>query len=223
MTPMPSQIPEETKMQELVAGLCAKLAALGNGERYMLGIAGYPGAGKSTVSEALVRGVNEKVFGNPAMVVPMDGYHFSNAKLADMKLLELKGIPDTFDAYGFVDLLRRLRNTTDENVYCPLFERGIEASIENAIVIEPKHKLCIVEGNYLLLRKKPWDECKDYLDEVWFLDVAIDTILPRLIARHLQGGRTPDGARSKVDSTDLPNARLIEQTRPYADKLIRVD
>jgi pantothenate kinase len=218
-----SGIPEQTIMPELVAGLCTKLAALGRGQRYMLGVTGYPGAGKSTVADALVRGVNEQVLGSPAMVVPMDGYHFPNAKLQDMKLLELKGIPDTFDADGFVDLLRRLRHNTGENVYCPLFERGVEASIENAIVIEPRHKLCIVEGNYLLLRKKPWDECKIYLDQVWFLDVTFDTILPRLLARHLQGGRTPEGARDKVDSTDLPNARLIEQTRAYADKLIRVD
>ena len=157
------------------------------------------------------------------MVVPMDGYHFSNEKLHEMKLSELKGVPDTFDAHGFLSLLQRLRNDTDKNVYCPLFDRSIEASIQDAIVIEPKHKLCVVEGNYLLLKKEPWSECRQYFDEVWFLDVTFDTILPRLLERHIKGGRTPEGAQAKVDSTDMPNARLVEQTKIYADKLVKVE
>src|SRR5277367_828699 len=107
-----SEIPEHAIRQELIGGLCAKLAGLGSGQRYILGVTGYPGAGKSTVAEALVHGVNEQVSGTPAISVPMDGYHLPNAKLKEMKLLELKGIPDSFDASGFVDLLRRLRNTT---------------------------------------------------------------------------------------------------------------
>jgi pantothenate kinase len=222
MTTIPSQIPEETTVQELVAFLCKKVSELPPGQRYMLGITGYPGAGKSTVSEWLVKGVNEQLANNPAMVVPMDGYHFPNEKLKEMQLLELKGIPDTFDAYGFVELLKRLRNTADKNVYCPLFDRSIEASIADAIVIEPRHKLCVIEGNYLLLKKKPWDECRSYFDEVWFIDVTYDTIMPRLLDRHIQGGRSPEGAKAKVESTDLPNAKLIEQTRSFADKLIKV-
>jgi len=219
---MPSKNPEEATVQDLVAFLCGKLISLQPGQRYMLGVIGYPGAGKSTVSEWLVKGVNEQLANSPALVVPMDGYHFPNEKLKEMELLELKGIPDTFDAYGFIELLRNLRSTTERNVYCPLFDRSIEASIEDAIVIEPKHKLCIVEGNYLLLKKKPWDECRSYFDQVWFIDATFDTIMPRLLDRHMQGGRTPEGAKAKVETTDLPNARLIEQTRPYADKLIKV-
>jgi pantothenate kinase len=222
MTTKPSKNSEEANLQDLVAFLCGIVAGLSQGQRYMLGVTGCPGAGKSTVSEWLVNGVNEKLPHSPAMVVPMDGFHFSNEQLKEMKLLEFKGIPDSFDATGFVDLLRRLRTITNKNVYCPLFDRSIEASIEDAIVIEPKSKLCIVEGNYLLVQKKPWDECRSYFDQVWFIDVTFDTIMPRLLTRHIQGGRTQEGAKAKIDGTDLPNANLIEQTKPYADRLIRL-
>ncbi len=218
-----SQVPEETSVQSLIDDICAKVANLQNGQRYILGITGYPGAGKSTVSGSLVNGVNANIKGDPAMVVPMDGYHFSNEKLHELKLADLKGIPETFDAHGFISLLERLRNDTTKNVYCPLFDRSIEASIQDAIVIEPKHKLCVVEGNYILLKKEPWSNCRKYFDEVWFLDVTFDTILPRLLDRHIQGGRTPEGAQAKVDSTDLPNARLVEETKIYADKLVKVE
>jgi pantothenate kinase len=206
---------------EMVSLLCQKLSALKPGERYIVGIVGYPGAGKSSVSEWLEAGVN-KQSPNSAKVVPMDGYHLSNEKLDQLQLRELKGIPDTFDASGFVELLRRLRTTTDKDVFCPRFDRSIEASKEDAIVISPEHRLCIVEGNYLLLDKAPWHQCKPCFDEVWFLDVTFDTILPRLIARHIEGGRTAAGAEAKVESTDLPNARLIEQTKSRADRVINV-
>ncbi len=212
---------ESKTVVELVSFLCMEMAKLKIGERYILGIVGYPGAGKSTVSDWLAKGVNEH-FPGLTKVVPMDGYHFSNEKLEELHLRELKGIPDTFDAHGFVDLLRRLRTTTDQTVYCPLFDRSIEASIPDAIVVTPEHMLCIVEGNYLLFEKEPWHQCKEFFDEVWFLDTTFDTILPRLIDRHIQSGRTPEGAKAKVDCTDMPNARLIEQTKIRATRVIAI-
>jgi|ERR1700733_13075351 pantothenate kinase len=218
---MKEKAPETITTEEMIWLLSNKLSALKAGERYILGVVGYPGAGKSTVSEWLETGVN-RLYPHSAIVVPMDGYHFSNETLDQLRLREFKGIPETFDAIGFIELLRRLRTTTDKNVCCPRFDRGIEASIEDAIVISPAQRLCIVEGNYLLLDKDPWRECKSLFDEVWFLDVTFATILPRLIARHIKGGRTPEGATAKVESTDLPNARLIEETKCRADRVIKV-
>jgi pantothenate kinase len=214
--------PEVKKIEQLVDELIESSGMVNGGERFMLGITGYPGAGKSTVAGWLAEGVNKRMKTAPAIVVPMDGYHYSNERLTEMALLHLKGIPETFDSQAFVALLRELRTVSNRNVYCPLFDRSIEASIERGIVIEPRHRLCIVDGNYLLLRTRPWDECTAYLNEVWFLDVSMDTILERLQRRHMQGGRTPEDAMDKVESTDLPNARLIETTRSYAHRLIAI-
>jgi pantothenate kinase len=208
---------------EFVNFLIAKLAAMPAGQRYILGVTGAPGSGKSTVAEWITSQVNARVAGAPAVIVPMDGYHYADERLRQMGLWELKGIPDTFDAAGFIDLLRRLREITDKNVYCPLFDRTIEASIDDAIVIEPAHRLCVVEGNYLLMQKSPWDQCRQYFDEVWFLDVPIEILLPRLRERHVRGGRSPDGAMAKVECTDLPNARLVDETKSYADRLITLE
>jgi pantothenate kinase len=207
--------------KELADSLISTLKNLGAGERFILGITGYPASGKSMLAEELVRQVNAAFAPEaPAIVVPMDGFHFSNSRLADMNLLELKGIPETFDAIAFVELLQRLRSTSDENVYAPLFDRSIEASIEDAIVVKPTHKLCVVEGNYLLLQTDPWKRCKQLCDQIWFIDSTFEIILPRLTARHLAGGRTEAEVVQKVESTDLPNARLIEQCRMLADTIV---
>jgi pantothenate kinase len=212
---------------DLIAELATKTRNLSHGSRYILGIAGVPGAGKSTLAEQLVTGVNEQFSNssgkekiNPAIVVPMDGFHFSNEKLEELNLLHLKGIPDSFDSSAFIELLKTLRSNTRTPVYAPLFDRGTESSIEAGIVIEPEHKLCVVEGNYLLLPEAPWSKAKQYFDQIWFLDVSIETVYPRLLARHLLVKSEPN-AREKIESTDLPNARLILETAPFADRLVK--
>lgn len=189
--------------------------------RFILGIAGYPGAGKTTLAQALVREINKNR--DVAIVVPMDGFHLSNSTLEEMKILELKGIPDSFDAIGFINLLEKLREEPPTKTLCPLFDRSIEASIENAIEVKTDHKIVITEGNYLLLERAPWNRVRTLLDEVWFVDTSFEVILPRLIERHIAGGRDADGARAKVESTDMPNARLVEESRKLADRAVNVD
>ena len=210
-------------VHKLAAELSERYLELAADERLIVGIAGIPGAGKSTISSHIVGEVNKRFEGKePAIVVPMDGFHYSNERLKSIGLLELKGVPESFDAPGFVNLLKELRERTTDNIPAPLFDRGIEASINGGIVIKPENRVCVVEGNYLLLEKSPWNELRQYFDEIWFLDVSLETVYPRLVARHLLQ-RSPEEAKVKIESTDVPNARLILETKVRADRLIEFD
>ncbi|HEY9775905.1 MAG TPA: AAA family ATPase [Planktothrix sp.] len=205
----------------LASELLSQLKSNGDHSRLMLGIVGYPGAGKSTIAEALVKEINHQNSTAISCVVPMDGYHYSNEQLDEMQLLHLKGIPDTFDSKSFVELLRKLK-TNNGLVCAPLFDRGIEASIPDAIEILQSHRVLVVEGNYLLLQREPWIKIKELLDEVWFIDTTFDIIMPRLLERHKIGGRSEEATREKIASTDMPNAKLIDSTKEHADRLIKV-
>jgi pantothenate kinase len=207
--------------EEIAKELHQKLENLKPEQRFMLGIVGYPGAGKSTAAHAIVESFNRLRGTEDAIVVPMDGFHLSNEELEKLDLLALKGIPETFDAAGFVELLRRLRNG-DGTVCAPLFERSIEASIQGALAIHPEHRLLVVEGNYLLLNDPPWNDIRSLLNEVWFIDTTLETVYDRLVERHKQGGRTEEGAIEKVQTTDMRNAHLIDGTKIFADRLIAV-
>ena len=208
-------------MKRLTERVISGLSRVPADNRFIVGIVGYPGAGKSTLAGGLVAALNSVLAsGLRAQIVPMDGYHLPNHTLDELGLRALKGIPDTFDAHAFIEMLTKLRQSPPEILKAPAFDRSIDGSIEDAIVIGADVKVIVTEGNYLLLKQGEWHQIAELLDDSWFLDTSIETIRPRLIARHLEGGRSLDAAIAKVESTDLPNALLIEKSRPRARALV---
>jgi pantothenate kinase len=186
------------------------------GERGVLGIVGGPGAGKSTLADAVV-----SALAGQAVLVPMDGFHLADEELDRLGRRDRKGAPDTFDAAGYVALLRRLLDRTDEVVYAPVFRRDRELAEAGALPVPREVPLVVTEGNYLL-GNGPFAPVRELLTESWYLDLDADVRRERLVARHVRHGRTPEQAEQWVGTTDEPNARLIETTRDRADLVVRL-
>ncbi|MFE1950722.1 nucleoside/nucleotide kinase family protein [Streptomyces sp. NPDC059524] len=204
-----------------VAELAARAEALAvPGARRIIGIAGPPGAGKSTLAAAVVGAL-----GGAAVSVPMDGFHLADAELARLGRADRKGAPDTFDAYGYAALLARLREPrAGETVYAPSFERDLEQPVAGALPVPPEVPLVVTEGNYLLLDEAPWsDEVRPLLDEVWWVAVDEATRVSRLVARHVEFGKSPKEARAWVLRSDEANARRVASGRSRADVVVDLD
>lgn len=182
--------------------------------RALLGIAGAPASGKSTLAERLVTALGED-----AALVAMDGFHLDDAVLRRHGSWERKGAIDTFDDAGYAELLHRLR-AAEGTVYAPRFDRALEASLAGAVEVAPDVPLVVTEGNYLLAATGAWPRARAALDEVWFLRIDPALRRERLIARHVRFGRTPDEARGRTLGVDEANARLIEATASRADRLV---
>lgn len=182
-------------------------------DRFLLGISGAPGSGKSALAAALATSYG-------ACVVPMDGFHLADAELARRGLLDRKGAPETFDGWGFAALLARLLDRPAHPVMAPMFDRGIEQPIAGAIAVPPEALLVVTEGNYLLLAEGPWPAVRRELDEVWHVVTDETLRLDRLVRRHLESGKEPDAARAWVERVDQPNAALVEAARDRADLLL---
>jgi pantothenate kinase len=192
------------------------LALLASGQRRILGIAAPPGAGKSTLALAL-----QRTLGAQAQVVPMDGYHLANSELQRLGRSQRKGAADTFDAAGYLNLLKRIKaQQADETIYAPEYRREVEEGIAGAIAIAASTALIITEGNYLLMEHGPWGALKSVMDEVWYLDIDSEVRQKRLVERHMRFGRSEQAARDWVHQTDEPNALQIEGTRHRADWVV---
>lgn len=191
----------------------ATLAAAG---RTLIGIAGCPGAGKSTLSGAITGSVPSSV------VVPMDGFHMLNEDLVRLDRRDRKGAPDTFDADAYIAMLDRLRCQKSEIVTAPRYDRAASAPVADAIAVGPDVALVITEGNYLLIDQSPWTAVRSLLDEVWFVDVDDAIRVPRLIARHIEFGKSADEAREWVMRSDEANAAVVAATRDRADVVVRL-
>ncbi|MEU9670916.1 nucleoside/nucleotide kinase family protein [Streptomyces bobili] len=203
--------------------LLPRARALARGRRRaILGIAGAPGAGKTTLAEHLVRELNGD--GEPWVArVPMDGFHLADAELGRLGRRDRKGAPDTFDAAGYAALLRRLREEADGDdiVYAPGFERDLEQPLAGAVPVAPAVRLVVTEGNYLLLGTGAWARVRAELDEVWFCEVDEEERVRRLVARHEEFGKEHAAARAWVRGTDQRNADLVAATRDRADLVVR--
>ncbi|SDE26982.1 nucleoside/nucleotide kinase family protein [Auraticoccus monumenti] len=189
----------------------------GRDGRRLLGITGAPGAGKSTLAAELVDALGPET----AVLVPMDGFHLAQATLVAWGREGRKGAWDTFDAEGYLHLLRRLRADEDEVVHAPRFERDLEEPIGSALPVRRGLPLVVTEGNYLLSTEGRWGSVAALLDECWFLEPDEGTRLDRLVARHRRHGRSAAEAETWARGTDQVNARLVQASRSRADLVVR--
>ncbi|MGY2895575.1 nucleoside/nucleotide kinase family protein [Deinococcus sp. UYEF24] len=201
-------------LDDLVARAAAMVV---QGERRILGVTGAPGAGKSTLCEALSRAL-----GSDVAVVGMDGFHLANQELERLGRRGRKGAPDTFDSGGYAALLARLRLEPGETIYAPVFNRDLEESIGSAVPVPAGTPLIVTEGNYLLMDAGHWGSVRTHLNEAWFLDLPDDTRQQRLVSRHVAFGRPHDDAQAWVKQVDEPNALAIQATRNRADLIVHL-
>jgi len=204
----------------LVDDLAARVAALSarRAGRVLIGIAGAPGAGKTTLAEALAA----RLGGFPGTAhVPMDGFHLAAVELRRLGRADRMGAPDTFDVDGYAALLRRIR--AGETVWAPTFERTLEQPLAQAIPVETGTRTVVSEGNYLLVPDPRWQAVRAQFDEVWFCRSDETQRVRRLIARHVAFGKAPDAAREWVLRSDERNAALVTATADSADLVVDLD
>ncbi len=191
-----------------LAQLIEHLLGMKGDTRKLVGIAGPPGAGKSTFVETLRDALNRDRPGF-AHILAMDGYHFDDRILEARGDRARKGAPYTFDVGGLEAMLGRLNTDNGKDIAVPVFDRSIEISRAGAQIIPASTRLILVEGNYLLLDDPAWAPLRRYFDATIMLDVPREVLIDRLAARWCGYGMDEAAVREKLDANDLPNADLV--------------
>ncbi len=215
--PLPGPLREDLRRR--VAELLAPPPGADRPERRLLGVAGPPGAGKSTLSAQILA-----AFPGSCVVVPMDGFHLAQTELERLGRQDRKGAPDTFDAAGYVALLRRLRAAVPgETVYAPEYRRDLRNGVAGAIAVPPEVPLVLTEGNYLLLDDHGFGPVRGLLDACWYAELPEEVRAERLVARHRLFGKPADAAYAWTHGPDQRNADLVAATRDRADVVVTID
>lgn len=200
-------------MKQAIDRIKAAIAAHHGPGRLLVAIAGPPGAGKSTLAEALAAQIEG------AAVVPMDGFHLDNGILEARGLLARKGAPGTFDVAGFGALVARLK--AEDEVVIPVFDRSRDLAVAGARMIGPEARILLVEGNYLLLNEAPWRGLARFWDVTIAIEVPLAVLEARLTQRWRDHGLSEAAAVARAMGNDIPNARRVVAGSARADVTIR--
>lgn len=207
--------PQTVSLDELADIVGRRTAA-----RTIVAVAGAPGAGKSTFAASLAQRLNDTTPGSAA-VLPMDGFHFDDMLLESLGLRSRKGAPETFDIGGLRHMLLRLRGNEESDVAVPVFDRSIEIARAGARLIPRSVRHVVVEGNYLLLDRAPWSDLHSLFDVTVALAVPEIVLRERLTQRWRDHGLPSDAIAAKVETNDLPNARLVSSASIEPEFLVR--
>ena len=206
--------PPDKPFGDAVKDLLARVHALPRGDkRQLVAIAGSPAGGKSTLSTLLTDTLRSQ--GIRVANVPMDGFHLDNCVLEARGLLARKGAPETFDAAGFLELVKRLR--TGEEVVYPIFDRERDLAVAGAGVVAKDCEIVLVEGNYLLFDEDPWRDLTRNWDLSIWVETSEQTVLERCVQRWVDYGHSFEAARARALDNDVANARRIIAARLAAD------
>lgn len=194
--------------------------------RWILGLAGVPGSGKTTVAERWAAAVNEAIAPDTMVALGMDGFHLTREQLRQFpdpeEAFARRGAPWTFDPAAMAQRLRKVREAMGSaDVVWPGFRHEIRDPEEAAFVVPAGARLILVEGLYLLHQDDGWAEVAACFDERWFLDTPVETALERLAQRHMQvWDWTREQAEHRIATNDRLNAETVLKGRELAEWVV---
>ncbi|KAG8980864.1 hypothetical protein FRB94_002699 [Tulasnella sp. JGI-2019a] len=222
--------------QDLAGSLVKKLDGHSPSSRLLVGLAGYPASGKTTLANLLKLHINKLQPGS-CIVVPLDGWHYTRAQLRTFhnaqEAMDRRGAEFTFDAETYLDFIKRLRASTiassspdsTERIFAPAFDHTLKDPTPDAICIA-RERIVIIEGLYVILGTERWRAASEMLDERWLIDVDVSQASTRIVKRHVLTGITKDAdeATARSKNSDMPNGQFVlENSLPPTRRIISVE
>jgi pantothenate kinase len=224
--PVAVEVDAESLARVYLPTLHVLQSQLAEQRRVVAGLAGIPGSGKSTFAATLAR-IADLLWGMGRLAaVAMDGWHWPNAVLDvrstvdeagnTIPLRQRKGGPESFDVESLAATIAQLKSA-DRPVLLPVYDRRVHDPVPGGVTVGPGTSVVLIEGNFLLSRRPPWNSVSELLHPRLFMEWDLADARARVIARHIRGGATPEQAARKYDVNDRLNTQAVLETADHAD------
>ncbi|MBM4093221.1 MAG: nucleoside/nucleotide kinase family protein [Planctomycetes bacterium] len=199
-----------------------------NRGRFIVFLAGPPGAGKTTLAGLWEQLARQGRIGVPVQRLSMDGFHHPNRVLdtrsitldgVDMPLRRIKGRPESFDLPALRRALIAIR--AGQHVRWPSYDRTRHDPVPDATPVLSEGIL-VVEGLYLLLDLPGWDQLRDEADHGVFVDCPEDALREDVVTRKHRQGRSYDDAMAHWHLVDHTTWQITSRHRRGVDTVIRL-
>ena len=214
----------ESAIETIFKPLLLRLADMRRAKntKLLVMLAAPPGAGKSTLVSFLEYLAKDIIPELKVQAIGMDGFHRRQEYLMEhtttvdgavVKMVEVKGCPETFD-------LDKLRESIEGAMAgtrkaWPTYDRHLHNPVEDAIKLDAD--ILLLEGNYLLLNEPGWDELSGLADYTIKITADPEMLRSRLIDRKEKSGNKREKAEQFVDFSDMRNVRLCLNHSKRAD------
>jgi len=236
----------DAKAKELATYLVEKIQTVSPQTRLIIGIAGIPASGKSTLAQLVVGHTNailktnaESIERTEAIVVGLDGWHLTRAQLSTLPDPQLakdrRGAHWTFDPDSYLEFVRSLRvplppsrsqsGSVVEPIIAPSFDHAIKDPDPTGVKVYPWHRIVVIEGLYCFLSVGAWKEAGEMLDERWLAAVDFEEATERIIDRHVASGvaGSVEEAEWRARENDMPNGRFLLDNSIEPTRVIESD
>jgi pantothenate kinase len=180
------------------AVIIARMCRVECPHRIVAGVCGFPASGKTTTAKKLVGLLNERYGHGYAAHLPMDGFHYPNARLQRDGLDKIKGDISTYDVDGLIEKLGEIRHHGHSTISAPDYDRELHEVREGAIKIPADARAVVVEGIYIGYTIDTWSKVRAFLDILFYLDAGADFCAARIITRNRAAGRSEELTKRKL-------------------------
>jgi pantothenate kinase len=219
---------DRVEVEKYYYPLACKILRHAHGQkRFMVAVAGPPASGKTAFATILVSVINAEANQEIAALVQQDGWHYSNEYLsahtllkdgAKVTLRQLKGAPETYDTAAAYQCFKKIK--VGENVSYPVNSRETHDPVPDGGCVRTRHRIVVLEGNYLLLQEEPWQRFRSLFDLGILLMAQREALVDGLRQRHLRGGRFPAAVEEHISRVDIPNIVRVLKHSGGADILV---
>lgn len=182
------------------------------GAPLVVGVAGGTGAGKTTVTRAIMRAVGHE----RAAVLPEDAYYREFGDLSDAERTAINwDHPDTIEVELLLRHIHEL--AAGRPINRPIYDFAAYARSPETITVEPR-PVVIVEGILLFVEPR----LRDLFDVKVFVDTDADLRFIRRLLRDVRDrGRTVESVVNQYLSTVRPmHVAFVEPSKRHADIIV---